>query len=394
MAVRCALIVIFCCASARATEIASDDAKKLSSAQAAFDARKFDLAVQVLAPLRAKYPDHGDIPRMLTHAYYELGQFENARKSALQAVGAGRLAADVLVRIAQIDQHRDDKLALINVVRLLTVLEPDSRQWRLVYADLLAGTEAINESIAAYRALLVDQPDSANVHLRLGNALLKQGRSADAAAALETAWHLGANDARLPALIAGAWQSLGDDSQALAWLERAEGLGEGQDPKQTLLRGTLLWKVGELDRAVAVATPLAKSSTPEIQGPAQVLLGRIAMQQGRVDAAIEHWQQAAAAGMESTELLTALGIHYFNTGKFSTAAKILRRVVDREDADNEQNLRNLIVSLHRASDRQAAQTYLGKYVERHGLSDEAIKLVRLLAQPDPPATQVGARKLR
>lgn len=103
------------------------------------------------------------------------------------------------------------------------------------------------------------------------------------------------------------------------------------------------------------------------------------MQQDRVETAIEHWQHAAAAGVESPELLTVLGMHYFNTGKFSAAAKVLRRVVDREDADNEQNLRNLIVCLLRADDRQTAQSYLGKYIERQGLNDQAMKLIRLLA---------------
>ena len=382
-----AIVWVALTCSGESADVSAADAHVLKTAQDAFDARRYDQAVKLLEPLAARYPDVGDIPRLLAHAHYELRQFDRARKMAIAAIGAWRASADVLVRVAQIDQQRDDKQALINVVRLLTILEPDSQQWRLVYADLLAGADAVNEAITVYQSLVSKQPDSADLHLRLGNVLVKQGRSADAASALETAWHLGASDVRLPALLAGVWQSLGDDHQALAWLERAESLGEVPDPKQKLLHGTLLWKTGELDRATAVATQLTKSEAPDVKGQARVLLGRIAMQQGRVDTAIEHWQHAAAAGVESPELLTVLGMHYFNTGNFSAAAKVLRRVVDREDADNEQNLRNLIVSMLRANDRQAAQAYLGKYVERHGLSDPAMKLVRLLAQHDDGATQ-------
>jgi tetratricopeptide (TPR) repeat protein len=385
MAAVIVLIALTC--PGESASVSAADAQILKTAQDAFDARKYDQAVKLLEPLIARYPDVGDIPRLLAHAHYELRQFDRARKMAIAAIGAGRASPDVLVRVAQIDQQRDDKQALINVVRLLTFLEPESNQWRLVYADLLAGTNAVNEAIAVYQSLVSKQPDSADLHLRLGNALAKQGRSADAASALETAWHLGAGDTRLPALLAGVWQSLGDDHQALAWLDRADALGAAPDPKQKLLHGTLLWKTGDLNRATAIATQLTKSETSELKGQARVLLGRIAMQQGRVDHAIEHWQHAAADGVESPELLTVLGMHYFDTGKYSAAVKVLRRVVDREDADNEQNLRNLIVSMLRANDRQAAQTYLGKYVERHGLSDPAMTLVRLLAQHNDEASQ-------
>jgi predicted Zn-dependent protease len=383
-----AVALVLCCAGASAAEIAPDDAKKLVAAQQAFDARKFDQAVRILLPLRAKYPDFGDIPRLLTHAYYELGQFDPARQAALQAIGSGRFAADVLVRVAQIDQQRGDKHSLINVVRLLTILEPENRQWRPLYADLLAGTDAVKESVAACQALLDEEPNSAELHLRLAQSLVKLDRPSEAAAAFETAWHLGAQDERLPLMLAGVWQSLGDDRQALAWLERAETLAPATDPKQKLNRANLLWKLGELDRAAATAAELSKSADNSVQGQAQVLLGRIAMRQNRLDAAIEHWRQAAAAGVDSPELLTVLGMHQFNCGKYAAAAKILRRVVDREDAENEQNLRHLIASLAHAQQSAAAKTYLTKYIERHGLGDHTIKLVQLVARQDRETSAV------
>jgi tetratricopeptide (TPR) repeat protein len=364
-----------------AVEVAPEDAQTLKSAQTAFDAAKYADAVKLLLPLRTKYPDHGDIPRMLTHAYFELGQFDDARATALAAIGAGRLSPDVLGRIAQIDQRRDDRLALLNVVRLLTVLDPENRQWRLVYADLLADSDALDESAGVYRALLAEQPDSANVALRLGNVLVKRGDRDEAAKTLETAWHLGAADPRLPAAIAGLWQELGDDQQALAWLERAAALAETPDPQQQLQLGHLHWKLGNHDRAVDVVKDLTASKTSPIKRQAHVLLGRIAMDRQQVEEAIAHWQQAAAAGETGTDLLAVLGAHYFNSGDYKTAAKVLRRVVDEERADDEQHLRFLVSSLIRAGDAAAARDYLRQYIERHGMSEDATRLVRLLASP-------------
>ncbi len=366
-----------------AAEVTPEDTQVLVAAQRAYDGNKYAEAVKLLLPMRAKYPDHGDIPRMLTHAYFELGEFSKARDTALAAIGTGRLSPDILGRIAQIDQRRDDRLALINVVRLLTVLDPGNHRWRLVYADLLAGSDALDESAGVYRALLAEEPNSADVTLRLGNVLLKQKRIEEAAAALETAWHLGATDSRLPTTIAGAWQQIGDNRQALAWLERAASLDGAVNPQRQLQIGHLLWNLGEHDRAVDAVSMLTSSDDNAIKSQAHVLLGRIAVDRKQVEKAIGHWQQAAAAGETGPELLSVLGAHYYNSGDFKMAAKVLRRVVDEEKADDEQRLRFLVLSLIRSDDPTTARTYLRQYIEHHGLSDAAKSLVRSLAKEKP-----------
>jgi tetratricopeptide (TPR) repeat protein len=363
----------------RAADITPEDAQTLRAAQAAYDTAKYAEAVRLLLPMRTKYPDNGDIPRMLTHAYFALEQFDNARDTALAAIGTGRLSPDVLGRIAQIDQRQDDRLSLLNVVRLLTVLDPDNRQWRLIYADLLAASDALDESIGVYRALFDEQPDSANLALRLGSVHVKKKNNEEAVKLLETAWHLGATDDRLPTTIAGLWQELGDDRQTLAWLERAAALAEFPDADRQLQIGHLLWKLGEHDRATQAVNGLTTSNDAAIKSKAYVLLGRIAMDQKRIDESVAHWQKAAAAGETGKDLLAVLGAHYFNSGDYKTAAKVLRRVVDEEKSEDEEHLRFLISSLARSGDSATARTYLRQYVERHGINEEGRRLVRLLA---------------
>jgi tetratricopeptide (TPR) repeat protein len=363
----------------RAAEVTAEDAQTLRAAQTAYDGEKYAEAVRLILPMQTKYPDNGDIPRMLTHAYFALEQFDKARDTALAAIGTGRLSPDVLGRIAQIDQRQDDRLSLLNVVRLLTVLDPENRQWRLIYADLLAASDALDESIGVYRALFAEEPDSANMALRLGSVLVKKKAADEAVKMLETAWHLGATDARLPTTIAGLWQELGDDRQALAWLERAAALTDSPDADRQLQIGHLLWKLGEFDRAAQTANALANSNDNATKSKAHVLLGRIAMDQKRIDEAVAHWQKAAAAGETGKELLAVLGAHYFNSGDYKTAAKVLRRVVDEEKSEDEPHLRFLISSLARSGDAKTARTYLRQYVERHGLNEEGRRLIRLLA---------------
>jgi tetratricopeptide (TPR) repeat protein len=206
---------------------------------------------------------------------------------------------------------------------------------------------------------------------------------------LETAWQLGASDDRLPLTIAGIWQSLGDERQVLAWMERARAVAPDNDPTRNLQLGQMLLKNGELDRAAEIANALTNSASPSIKSQAHILLGHIATARGQIDEAVAHWKHSAEAGDASPELLAVLGAHYFNAGDHKTAATVLRRVVDgksprdpsakHDSSGDEQVLRFLIVSLIHSGESTAAHEYLRQYIEQHGLNKEAKTLARSLA---------------
>jgi len=358
-----------------AAELSPEDAQQLREAQLAVRAKHFDEAVKLLEKLRTEYPAEVDIPRLLTHAYFGIGEYEKARKAALSAINRGHLTSDLLARLAQIDQQRDDRLALLNTVRLLTVVEDNDDQWRLIYGDLLAGSGALRESISVYQSLIEDKPDSAALHARLGSVLLEEERYNEAVSVLETAWHLGASGSRLPRSIAGAWQRLGDDRRAVVWLERAAAIG-ATDPAVALQLGSQLLSLGELDRAEKQIATLTSSDDPSVKVQAHVLLGQIAMSRDDVNAAIGHWQQATELGSDSPKLLKVLGAHYYNAGQFGRAAGFLRRAVEAEDGTDEENLRFLVISLIRYNDKENSREYLRQYIELYGLSDNAKQLVR------------------
>ena len=362
-----------------AADLTAEDVKQLQAAQAAIEAGEHDKAIELLLPLQEKFPTEGDIPRLLAHAYHGQGDFTRARETALEALSVGRLTPDLLVRIAQIDRERDDHLALINTVRLLTILEAENRDWRLLYGDLLAARDSWDESAAVYRSLLAAEPDRPLLQLRLGNVLLKQGRLSEAHATLETAWHLGADNPRIPLTLAGVCQQLGDHHQALAWSERALALGGQADLRLKLDTARLLAKLGEWDRARERAESLAKAAEPDLRAQAHTLLGQIAIEQQRVDDAIGHWQQAVEAGANSPELLAALGAHCFNAGDYPQAADLLQRVVTAEGGERETHLRYLVVSLLRCDRRDDARSFLRQYIELYGLSEEARRLIKLYA---------------
>lgn len=359
-----------------AAELTPADARTVREAQLAINTRHYDEAVKLLLPIQARYPTLGEIPRLLTHAYHGLGEFDKARKSALAAIDAGRLTSDVLVRLAQIDQQRDDQLALINTVRLLTVIQADSNQWRLIYGDLLANSGAFQESATVYQSLLEDAADSAALHLRLGNVLLQDERFNEAVLSLETAYHLGAADPRLPLMIAGTWQRLDDNRKAVAWMDRALAL----DSADASLRWQLaqqLFGLKELDRAQQQAELLTRSTDAHFRTQAHLLLGQIASSRDEHDKAVRHWQRAVDGGLDSPKVFKVLGAHYYNSGDYERAGEVLRRAVDAEDGADEENLRFLVMSLIQSDKPGEGRQYLRQYIERQGLNDDANRLIRM-----------------
>ncbi len=371
-----AVLVAGFCAGVSAAELTETDARALRDAKNAVNAGKQEDAIKLLLPLQKKYPAMGDVPRLLTHAYYELKQFDAARDAALKAVSLGRMTPDVLARLAHIAQERDDQLALMNTVRLLTVLDADDKQWRTTYGDLLASAGSLTESAAVFRALVKEQPDSAVLHLRLGNVLIQQDSPSEAAVHLETAWHLGATISRLPLTLAGICQQMGDNHQACAWMERALESSPQRNDSLKLQLAQMLWDLGRTDRARELAEGPTSSDNAEDRSRAHVLLGHIAIHHEEIDTAVTHWDKAVEAGADSPQLLASLGAHYYNSGEFDRAAKVLQQAVEAEKGADKQTLRFLILSLIQSGNRTEAREYLRQYVEYHGLSPKVKELAR------------------
>ena len=366
--------------SSWAGDFTQADAKILQDAQSAVNEERFEQAVQSLLELQRKYPSEGEVSRLLTHAYFGQQKFADARRMAIRAVGLGRVTQDVLVRLAQIDEEGDDQTALINTIRLLTVIDADDRDWRVLYADLLVRAESLNEAAAVLRRLVRAEPESAVLQLRLGEVLVKQRKWDAAAIALTIAYYLGANHDRLPLLLAGVWQKLDDDHEAQIWIARAIDQSSLPSPTLSLQSAQLLWQLGEAERAAEVVQPLTESAEQQFRVQAHLLLGHIQNAAGQSAAAVAHWQNAIKDGADSVEVLALLGAHYFNAGEYGQAAIALKRVVDVERADHEQHLRYLIISLIKSKAGREADEFLVRYIERHGLNGQANKLVRLLAE--------------
>ena len=215
--VLCWVILIGITTAGWTQELKPEDAEAFNKGNDHFQKGEFQQTVDLLEPLRKKYPSMADVPRLLSHSYYELGRVPESRQAALEAIGLGRFTPDAFIRLAQIDRQREDQLALLNTVRLLTILEPDNNDWRLLYGDVLEATQSYEQSASVYRLLIAEQPNRSELFVRLGNVLIKQDNPREAVKILETAWRLGDANPRLPEIMAGLWAKLDNDRQANCW---------------------------------------------------------------------------------------------------------------------------------------------------------------------------------
>lgn len=379
------LFALVLTSSAAAQSMSSTEAQTLQTAQQALQAKEYQRVIDELAPLRERYPREGDIPRLMAHAYNELGQPAEARKAAMEALAVGRITPDLLSVLARIDQARDDQLSLVNTVRLLTVFDAHNDVWRLLHGDLLAGHKDFEESAATYRQLLDSKPESASAYMRLGQVEVELDRKREAAAHLEIAWQLGEANKRLPLMLATVWQQLGDNRQALAWTERGLGLGEIPDDTLKLAIAGIYWELREFDKAKKQAEELTKSTDVKVKGQAYVLLGRLAAREEKIDEAVEFWRKAVEQGnVDDQQLLTLLGAYFFNKGEYPKAAEFLERAVRVESKANAEQLRFLILSYIRSNSPDSAKKYLSRYIEFYSLDENAKNLVRSIASSTAP----------
>ena len=379
----CAIILLLA-GAASAVDLSRADFDLIKKAQKAYSANDLAKAGKLLETLRPKYPQLNqlrsrspllyrrltakypvltDIPRVLAAARKAQSRKPTPRQPQSQKTPSGK---------PQSQKTQSGK--------------PQSRQTqprettnRRQAASAKAAPASPSSGLLALRSLLETKPESASLHWQLGSALLRKQQFRAGAVELQTAWYLGQVKPQIPLALAALWQQVGDDRQALAWLQRAVAMQKKVGDSVQLQFAELCWKQKEFSRAEKAAQRLLKSKKMRFKSQAHVLLGQIALENKKLDVAIEHWKQAVATGLASPKLTVAVGAHCYNSGDFAAAAKYLQMAVANEKGKSEENLRFLVLSLMKQHQPAKAREYLRQYIELHGPNENARKLIRLIA---------------
>jgi len=365
---------------ARGEPLSPEDAETLRLAQQQFDQRAFRQAVTLLRRFIVEHPDEGEAHRLLGHCYYELGRTKEARRAFVASIERGRMTADLLVRLVQIDREAGRVTEELGSLRALLMLDPADGTTRLLYADALLRAGAGNQATSELRHVLNDDPLNIDARLRLANLLMERGEHAAAAVMFQSAFHLGAKRPAIAQTIAELWVDMNDAQEALRWYNVASQ-GDRIASPRSLRRAELLIAVGDFDRALEVLRPIASSADKKRATQAELMLGRIAHQRGDVEATVAHWTRAIDNGANDTQLLAYLGAFHFNNKRYDVAARYLHAQV-ASDAETPATHRFLVISRLRSGDTTGARSEILRYVERYGFDEVAESMIAKLNASD------------
>jgi tetratricopeptide (TPR) repeat protein len=315
-------------------------------------------------------------------------------------------------------QSDDPEAALGYLVRAAGLCggEPDAPQ--LVLAEVCLHLGRLDEAERQFRQVLGRDPDNARGHLGLGRLACERGRPRDALAHLERSAAGRLTQQASRALLAQAYQQLGDT--AAASRERAlavelPGDPPWPDPFQEEVQALMLGRQARLARLqtlhrqgrVGEARALARVLEKDYPDVYWLVEGRGQMSRGDFTAAERALRRAADLAPDSVEAHFDLGTVLFEQRDYRAAADCFRTVTELEpvhglaylclgrclagQGDRAGALRAFEAAVRYMPQHAEARRELGALLAREGRTDEAVAQLRQALQLQPGDTK--AREL-
>lgn len=317
----------------------ANDEFRWEAVRAALRDGRFAEVVSILQPLLATLPpgaDADDAERLLAHAYFELGDLATARAHFARLLLRAPPQLEFLTQLARIDAERGRRGTALDALRLAAVIEPTHRGLALWLADVALTVGAAGEAEARLEQWIEHSPADAEAFVRWGEVAERLGRTAAARARYRTAYHLGRRTPALAERLGRLAMADSDPESAAEWFERAAALA-GWDPADILAgRGAILayecavaWHVaGQSERALARLDDALTAGLPTpTRALAQWLRGRIAVEHGHEEIALEAWTLVLDSTAETAEVVTFLAEAYTRRGRLAEAEACLNRPI-------------------------------------------------------------------
>jgi tetratricopeptide (TPR) repeat protein len=296
-------------------------------------------------------------------------------------------------------------------------LAPDDFRWNYHLAitlDREAGD--IEEVIELFARLVKAEPRYPPIHYRLGAALHRHGRYAEAREALERALELDPDMAIARRQLGQVLLALGETEPALAQLERAVTLNPGDGAAHSALAQAYT-RLGQTDRARAAAAAARRSSTevgiPDpvrsevtslgVSGFLAYKRGQAALKAGRLDEAIALFQIKDEVNPSASNYYL-LGMSHRQAARFDEAVRYFEKAIAMSDhADSHWQLGELMIErgrteagldqLRRAgavgSDDAEVLHAVGASLARYGQLEDAIEAFAGASRLDPTSSSLG-----
>ncbi len=344
-----------------------------------YTGKRYDEAARLLQGVVEENPDLAEAYRMLGHCHAQLGRTDRARAAFIAALAHGRVSADMLGRLAEIERDADRHVAAVNLLRQAAPLGgADNKEIGVVLAQALVRIGATAEAEAIYLELRNAAPADSRVALRLGNLYRHQDRHADALTMLLTAYYLGNETPALPSLIAELYAAMADPEEAVAWYAVVIDTDKTENVRAALRRAHLYVESDDFDQAERLLQSIGDSDDSDARGDAHALLARLELNRGNIDRAANYWRQAVDAGFQDDHMSRALGTLFFNEGDYAAAASCLASIP--AGSADPRLLYAAMTSLMETGRKTEVWPRLRSYVAAYGMDEYAAEVVDRLTE--------------
>jgi predicted O-linked N-acetylglucosamine transferase (SPINDLY family) len=263
-----------------------------------------------------------------------IGQFEIRvrpmnRKQRRAAAKLGSPATNLLATAARLHQA-GQLVAAEACYRQALAAQPNLAEGHFRLGDALMGQGKSDEAVAAYRQAISIKPDFAEPHSNLGNALTGQGKLDEAIAAYRQAISIKPTLAEPHCNLGGALAAQGKLDEAVAAYRRAIGIKSDFAGAHSNLALVLIGQ-GKFDEAIA-ACRRAIGLKPDFAA-AHFTLGDALSGQGKLDEAVAAYRQAIRIGHPNIASIHCnLGNALMGQGKSDDAVAAYRQAISIKPA--------------------------------------------------------------
>ncbi|AWK85486.1 tetratricopeptide repeat protein [Azospirillum thermophilum] len=296
---------------------------------------RFDEAEELYGRILEADPEQPHALHLCGLLVAQLGRLEEAADLLARAVAVDPLAADPHGNRGKVLRALGRPAEASRCFRAAAALRPELWEaWEgLGHAARELGDPAAS-ALGFGRAAIGGQGAANHYHWAL--ALEAAGRPDAAVPALERAAALDPAAGAVPARLGALLHGLGREPQAMGWYRRALMLRPDHADVLNNL-AALEQSAGRLETTVrllghaAVLRP-EDGGLPAQRADALLALGRARCAAGRQEEGLDRIRQAAALDPSRLEIVEALALLLFETGRFATAAAAYRRVVALDPA--------------------------------------------------------------
>ena len=307
-------------------------------------------SAQTLGELRrATEENPGEVSAwvILGNALFELGDYDNAKDSYLEAVALDYRTTDAHYGLGLSEYGRGDFQAALFAFNEVVRLEPDRFDGQFNRAVTLARLRRPADASAAFRAALEQaEPeatveDRINAYMGLAGQLKLSNDYAGAAEAYAGAMVLEPDDDELTFLRADAQFRSGQGLDALPALTQLQSSGYRISEVSAAIADTYV-AAGQVDRALRALERGLEGAQASGDGASQssilVKLGLMQRGLGREADAARSFQQATEVDDSSWEAHYNLGVSYLESGQTSSALASLESARGLNDENGEIHL--------------------------------------------------------